>query len=74
MNRLLLLLTVTLLGASAGVAQSPEANLTVKLVALIKDVQIQEAQMEENQKNIETKLADIGEAVRVARIYAERSQ
>jgi hypothetical protein len=74
MNRLLLLLTVTLIGASAGVAQSPEANLKVKLVGLIKDVQIQEAQMEENQKNIETKLADIGESVRVARIYAERSQ
>ena len=74
MNRIFLLLTVTLLGASAGVAQSPEADLKVKLVGLIKEVQVQQAQMAENQKNIETKLADIGETVRVARIYAGRSQ
>jgi hypothetical protein len=74
MNRPLLFLIVTLLGVSAGIAQSPEANLKVRLASLIKEVQVQQAQMTDNQKNIETKLADLGETVRIARIYAERSK
>jgi hypothetical protein len=43
-------------------------------LALSKDVQAQEAQMVDNQKQIESKLAEIQEALRVARIYAGRSQ
>lgn len=74
MNRLLLLLTATLLGMAASVAQTPDVNQEAKLLALIKEVQTQQAQMAANQKQIETKLADIGETVRVARIYASRSQ
>lgn len=52
----------------------PDANQEAKLIALIKQVETQQAQMAENQKKIEEKLADIGETVRVARIFAERSQ
>jgi hypothetical protein len=76
MNRiaLSLLLSAVLLGMSSSVAQTPEANLEAKLLALIKEVQTQQAQMAENQKQIEAKLTDIGETVRVARIYAGRSQ
>jgi hypothetical protein len=76
MNRiaLSLLLAAGLLAMSSSVAQTPEANLEAKFLALIKEVQTQQAQMAENQKQIETKLADIGETVRVARIYAGRSQ
>ncbi|HST31666.1 MAG TPA: hypothetical protein VLK27_12600 [Chthoniobacterales bacterium] len=73
MNRLFLLLTATSLGISASVAQTPDPN-EAKLLALIKEVETQQAQMAANQKQIETKLADIGETVRVARIYASRSQ
>jgi hypothetical protein len=74
MNRLLVLLTTALLGVSAGVAQTNDANQEAKLLALSKDVQAQEAQMVDNQKQIESKLAEIQEALRVARIYAGRSQ
>jgi hypothetical protein len=76
MNRiaLSLLLAAVLLGMSSSVAQTPEANLEAKLLSLIKEVQTQQAQMAENQKQIEAKLADTGEIVRVARIYAGRSQ
>jgi type II secretory pathway pseudopilin PulG len=55
-------------------AQTPDANQEQKLLALIKEIQTQQAQMAENQKQIEAKLGDINETVRVARIYAGRSQ
>jgi len=74
MNRVLLLLTIALLGVSAGVAQTPDANQEAKLLALITEVQTQQAQMADNQKKIEERLANIGETVRVARIFAGRSQ
>ena len=74
MNRVLVLLATAVLGLSASVAQTPDANQEAKLLALIKEVQNQQAQMAANQKQIETKLADIGETVRVARIYAGRSE
>jgi opacity protein-like surface antigen len=69
-----ILLALFLFIAAVSVAQTPDANQEQRLLALIKDVQTQQAQMAENQKNIETKLNEIGEAVRVARIYAGRSQ
>jgi hypothetical protein len=71
---LALLLPVTLLVIPFGAAQTPDANQEQKLLALIKEVQTQQAQMADNQKKIETKLAEIGETVRVARIFAGRSQ
>jgi hypothetical protein len=74
MNRVLLLLTIALLGVSAGVAQTPDLNQEAKLLALITEVQTQQAQMADNQKKIEERLANIGETVRVARIFAGRSQ
>ena len=74
MNKVLLLLTAALLAVSASVAQTPDANQEAKLLALITEVQTQQAQIAENQKKIEEKLADIGETVRVARIFAGRSK
>jgi len=76
MKRILLalLLLATLMVMSFSGAQTPEANQEQRLLALIKEVQTQQAQMAENQKKIETKLAEIGETVRVARIFAGRSQ
>ena len=69
-----ILLALLLFIASLSVAQTPDANEQQKLLSLIKEVQTQQAQMVENQGNIETKLAEIGETVRIARIYAGRSQ
>ena len=76
MKRILLalLLSATLMVMSFSGAQTPDANQEQRLLALIKEVQTQQAQMAENQKKIETKLAEIGETVRVARIFAGRSQ
>ena len=76
MNRiaLSLLLAAGLLAMSSSVAQTPEANLEAKLLALVNEAQTQQKQMADNQKQIETKLTDVDEIVRVARIYAGRSQ
>jgi len=76
MKRILLalLLPATLTVMSFSGAQTPDANQEQRLLALIKEVQTQQTQMVENQKKIETKLAQIGETVRVARIFAGRSQ
>jgi len=69
-----LILPAVLFTISFSSAQTPDANQEQKLLALIKEVQAQQAQMTENQGQIESKLTEIGEAVRVARIYAGRSQ
>ena len=69
-----ILLGLFLLVASWSVAQTPEANEEQKLLALIKDVQIQQAQLAENQGKIEEKLAAVTETVRTARIYAKREK
>ena len=53
------------------VAQTPEPN--ERLLALIKEVETQQAQVTANQGKIEHKLAEIGEAIRVARIFSSRS-
>ena len=74
MNRLLLLLTVTLLGISAGVAQTADSNQEARLLALVKEVQIQQAQLAENQAKIEEKLTALSEAIRTARIYTKREK
>jgi len=76
MKRILLalLLPATLMVMSFSGAQTPDADQEQRLLALIKEVQTQQTQMTENQKKIETKLAEIGETVRVARIFAGRSQ
>jgi hypothetical protein len=73
-NLTALTLSAVLFTISFSGAQTPDANQEQKLLALIKEVQTQQAQMAENQKQIEAKLTDIGETVRTARIYAGRSQ
>ena len=75
MKQLLLALSILALASIPGsIAQTSDANQEQKLLALIKEVQTQQAQMAENQKQIEAKLTDIGETIRTARIYAGRSQ
>ena len=45
-----------------------------QIAALAKEVQAQQTAIAENQKKIEEKTAAIGEALRVARIYAGRGR
>ncbi|MEY2439518.1 MAG: hypothetical protein QOI34_903 [Verrucomicrobiota bacterium] len=71
------IISSTILGLCAlliasGSAQTPSGKEDQKLLALVKDVQTQQAQIAENQTKIESKLAEVAEAVRVARIYAGR--
>jgi len=57
---------------TSGPAQSPPNEGEQKLAALIQQVQAQQAQITANQEKLEAKLAEVTEAVRVARIYAGR--
>lgn len=71
---LLTLFAVTLLALSFGAAQTPDPNQEQKLLALIKEVQTQQAQLTENQAKIEEKLNDVAETIRTARIYTKREK
>jgi hypothetical protein len=68
---------ITLLGAlllvvgSVG-AQSPAPNEQDQVTALIKAVQVQQAQIAANQEKIDAHLATLAETIRVAKIYASR--
>jgi hypothetical protein len=72
MRRLLIFLCLILPFFSSGIAQTP--NNEQQLLALIKEVQAQQAQISDNQVKIATKLTEIGENIRVSRIYAERQE
>ncbi len=76
MKRILLalLLPATLMVMSFSGAQTPDANQEQRLLALIKEVQTQQAQLAENQAKIEEKLAAVTETVRAARIYSKREK
>jgi endonuclease III len=71
---LALLLPGTMLVMSFSAAQTPDANQEQKLLALIKEVQTQQAQLTENQAKIEEKLAEVAETIRTARIYTKREK
>jgi len=76
MKRILLalLLPGTMLVLSFSAAQTPDANQEQKLLALIKEVQTQQAQLTENQAKIEEKLAEVTETIHTARIYTKREK
>ena len=74
MNRVFLLLMPALLVVSASFAQTPDPNEEARLLALVKDVQTQQAQLAANQAKIEEKLATVTETVRTARIYTKRER
>ena len=77
MNRSIpaLLFVATLFAVSSTVAQAPaDTNQEPRLLALIREVQSQQAQLAENQAKIEEKLAAVSESVRTARIYAKRGK
>jgi len=68
---------ITLLGAfivlaASLAAQSPVADDQKQLEAMLEDVQAQQLEIADNQIKIDGKLAQVAEAIRVARIYASR--
>ena len=66
---------ISLLALLSTVAQTPPAKPDEQdLLALVKEVQTQQAQIVANQAKIDSKLADLAETIRVARIYSSRSR
>ena len=74
MNRVFLLLLLALLVVSPSFAQTPGPNDEARLLALVREVQTQQAQLAANQAKIEEKLATVTETVRTARIYTKRER
>jgi cell division protein FtsL len=64
----------TLITATATRAQAPAASDERTLLALIKEIQTQQAQITENQAKIDAKLAEIADTLRVARIFTSREK
>ncbi len=75
MNRKIfaVILAVALFSALPLSAQTPDANEQQQLVALVKEIQAQQAQMNDNQSKIEAKIAELAETIRVARIFAGKA-
>jgi TolA-binding protein len=72
--RRFLIATFVCLVLSSGVAQTPDAQQQEQLLALVKQVQAQQAQIADNQGKIESKIAEVTESVRLARIYSKREK
>jgi hypothetical protein len=60
-------------GAPAAEPSKESDREQQQLLALVKEVQTQQAAIAENQTKIEAKLAAIAEALRLAKIYSSRS-
>jgi hypothetical protein len=73
-NVVAVIFSITLIAAAAIRGQAPDANDDQKLLALVKEVQAQEAQIADNQAKIDAKLSEIAETLRVARIFTSREK
>ncbi len=71
MKKLMLLGALALFASSLG-AQSNAPEDPKRVEALIKEIQAQQILIADNQAKIDAKLVTLGEAIRVARIYASR--
>ena len=65
---------IALVAGSATRGQAPNATDDKQMLALVKDIQAQQAQIAENQAKIDAKLSEIGETLRVARIFTSREK
>ena len=73
-NLTALTLSAVLFTISFSVAQTPDPNQEQKLLALVKEVQIQQTQMAENQAKIDEKINELAETIRDARLYSKRAK
>ena len=71
MKKFTLLGALALFAIPAG-AQSPAPDEQKRIETLLKEVQVQQIQIAENQAKIDAKLVTLAEAIRVAKIYASR--
>ncbi len=71
MKKLMLLGVLALFAGTIG-AQSPAPEDPKRVEALVKEIQLQQIVIAENQARIDAKLVTLGEAIRVARIYSSR--
>lgn len=71
------LIAICLLALTVGAVAAEPAKESEReqqqLLALVKEVQTQQAAIAENQTKIDAKMAAIAEALRLARIYSSRS-
>ena len=67
-------LLVVALSLSSLDAQAPAQKEDLTVLQLAKDVQAQQTEIAANQTKIEAKLAEVAEAVRIARIYSSRGR
>jgi hypothetical protein len=76
MNRTFLaaIFCLTFIAGSMSRGQAPGPSDEQTLVALLKEVQAQQTQIADNQAKIEAKLAELAEAIRVARIFTSRER
>jgi hypothetical protein len=65
------LLTIS---STSAQAPAPAQKDEQTLLALVKEVQQQQLEIAANQAKLESKLADLAEAVRIARIYSSRGR
>jgi hypothetical protein len=65
-------LALTMLAMTSGSGQTPSNKEDEQLLALVNEVQAQQTRITENQGKIDSKMAEVMEAVRVARIFAGR--
>ena len=71
MKKLMLLGALALFAGTIG-AQSPAASDDQQLENLLREVQAQQIQIADKQSKIDEKLVTLGEAIRIAKIYASR--
>ena len=71
---LALFVSATLVVPLFSLAQTPDSGRDERILALIKEVQNQQAQIVDNQAKIEIKLADVAETIRLARLHAAQSR
>ena len=65
-------LAISMLLITSGSAQNSAAENEQRLLALVQQVQAQQTQIAANQDKIDTKLVEVSEAIRLARIFAGR--
>ena len=66
-------LAVSALLISSSSAQAPSGKDEEQLLILVKEVQAQQAQIADNQGKIDSKLTDLAETIRVARLFAGKA-
>jgi hypothetical protein len=73
MKFFLSLALIAVMTAAPIAAQAPASKDDQQLLTLIREVQAQQAQIADNQTKIESKLAELAETIRVARLFAGKA-